>query len=104
MLRPLGCLLILAVVTGTATADINDAKTWLPEFQPSTLTAEQQLQELQWFIDAAKPYRGMHIKVVSETITTHEYEAQVLARAFFEITGIEVTHDLIGEGDVVEKL
>jgi hypothetical protein len=41
---------------------------------------------------------------VSETIDTHVYESQVLAKAFTEITGIEVTHDLIGEGDVVEKL
>jgi glycerol transport system substrate-binding protein len=29
---------------------------------------------------------------------------QVLAPAFTAITGIKVTHDLIGEGDVVEKL
>jgi glycerol transport system substrate-binding protein len=46
----------------------------------------------------------MEIKVVSETITTHVYESQVLAPAFTAITGIKVTHDLIGEGDVVEKL
>ena len=59
---------------------------------------------MQWFIEAARPFAGMEIKVVSETITTHEYEAQVLAKAFTEITGIQVTHDLIGEGDVVEKL
>ncbi|MDP3517371.1 MAG: ABC transporter substrate-binding protein [Pseudohongiella sp.] len=85
-------------------ADIEAAQRWLQEFQPSTLTQEQQLAELQWFIDAAAPYRGMEIKVVSETLTTHEYEAQTLARAFFEITGIRITHDLIGEGDVVEKL
>ncbi len=104
MLRRLACLLVLTVAAGNAAADINDAKTWLPEFQPSTLTEQQQLQEMQWFVDAAKPYRGMHIKVVSETITTHEYESRVLARAFTEITGIGVTHDLIGEGDVVEKL
>jgi glycerol transport system substrate-binding protein len=59
---------------------------------------------MQWFIDAAQALRGMSIKVVSETITTHEYEAKVLAPAFTAITGIKVTHDLIGEGDVVEKL
>ena len=41
---------------------------------------------------------------MSETITTHEYEAKTLARAFAEITGIKVKHDLIQEGDVVEKL
>jgi glycerol transport system substrate-binding protein len=39
-----------------------------------------------------------------ETITTHEYESKVLAKAFTEITGIKVTHDLLQEGDVVEKL
>ena len=44
------------------------------------------------------------IKVVSETITTHEYESKTLAKAFEEITGIKVKHDLIQEGDVVEKL
>ena len=85
-------------------ADTEDAQRWLPEFQPSTLSQAQQLDELQWFIDAARPFAGMEIKVVSETITTHEYEAQTLAKAFSEITGIQVTHDLIGEGDVVEKL
>ena len=47
---------------------------------------------------------GMEINVVSETITTHEYEARTLAKAFTEITGIKVKHDLIQEGDVVEKI
>ena len=44
------------------------------------------------------------ISVVSETITTHEYESKTLAKAFEEITGIKVKHDIIQEGDVVEKL
>ncbi len=70
----------------------------------STLTREEQEAEIQWFMDAAEPYRGMEISVVSETIATHEYEANVLAPAFTTITGIKVNHDLIGEGDVVEKL
>lgn len=93
-----------AITTITAVADIEDAQKWLPEFQPSTLSEAQQLEEMAWFIEAAQPFAGMEIKVVSETITTHEYEAQTLAKAFTEITGIQVTHDLIGEGDVVEKL
>ncbi|MFX6743474.1 hypothetical protein ABTH23_20485, partial [Acinetobacter baumannii] len=42
--------------------------------------------------------------VVSETITTHEYEANTLAKAFTEITGIRIKHDVIQEGDVVEKI
>ena len=74
------------------------------EFQPSTLSKEEQMEEMRWFIEAAEPFRGMDIRVVSETITTHEYEADVLAKAFSEITGINLTHDLIQEGDVIEKL
>jgi glycerol transport system substrate-binding protein len=81
------------------------AKKWLDsEFTESTLTRAQQEKELEWFKEAAKEFRGMDINVVSETITTHEYESNTLAKAFAEITGINVTHDLIGEGDVVEKL
>ncbi|HWO20043.1 MAG TPA: ABC transporter substrate-binding protein [Kofleriaceae bacterium] len=77
---------------------------WLAEFQPSTLSKEQQTAELRWFMEAAKPFAGMSIKVVSETIATHEYESKTLAKAFSEITGINVIHDLIQEGDVIEKL
>src|SRR5262245_45083740 len=79
-------------------------KKWLPEFKPSTLSEEQQTTELKWFQDAAKPFAGMKIKVVSETIDTHVYESKTLAKAFTELTGIEVTHDIIQEGDVIEKL
>ncbi|WP_462324264.1 ABC transporter substrate-binding protein [Desulfoplanes sp.] len=81
------------------------AKKWVDqEFQPSSLSKAEQMKEMDWFIKASKPFRGMDIKVVSETITTHEYEAKTLAKAFAEITGIKVTHDLIGEGDVIEKI
>ncbi|QLA19847.1 ABC transporter substrate-binding protein [Desulfolutivibrio sulfoxidireducens] len=98
------------VVTGLASADDDAtykeaAKKWVEqEFTPSTLSKEDQLKELDWFIQAGKPFRGMEIKVVSETITTHEYEAKTMAKAFYEITGIKVTHDLIQEGDVIEKI
>ncbi len=86
-------------------ADMNAAKKWVKnEFQPSTLSEKEQLKEMKWFIKAAAPFKGMKIKVVSETIPTHEYESKVLTKAFKEITGIEVTHDLIQEGDVIEKL
>lgn len=82
-----------------------NAKKWIDtEFQPSTLSKDEQLKEMEFFIKAAEPFRGMDINVVSETITTHEYEARTLARAFSEITGINLKHDLIQEGDVIEKL
>lgn len=70
----------------------------------STLSRADQEKEMQWFVDAAKPFQGMDIKVVSETLTTHKYESEVLAPAFTAITGIKVTHDVIQEGDVVEKI
>ncbi|MDF1854406.1 ABC transporter substrate-binding protein [Pseudooceanicola sp.] len=96
----------LAMTTAPALADMNDAKAFLDKEigDLSSLDRAGQEAEMQFFIDAAKPFAGMEIKVVSETITTHEYESQVLAPAFTAITGIKVTHDLIGEGDVVEKL
>ena len=50
------------------------AEKWVDqEFQPSTLTPEQQLAEMKWFREAAAPYRGTTINVVSETIDTHVY-------------------------------
>lgn len=103
----LAALLALSGLSGAAWADAYEeaAKKWIAEeFNPSTLTPEQQLEELKWFIKAAEPFRGMDISVVSETITTHEYESKVLAKAFSEITGIKLKHDLLQEGDVVEKL
>ncbi len=97
------CLLSGQVYAGEA-----EAQKWIDnEFQPSTLSKDQQMAEMKWFIDAAAKLKEQgvnEISVVSETITTHEYEAKTLARAFTEITGIKVNHDLIQEGDVVEKL
>ena len=96
---------LLTFFASSAMADMAAAKKWVDnEFQPSTLTKAQQMKEMEWFINAAKPFKGMEIKVVSETIPTHEYESKTLAKAFYEITGIKVTHDLIQEGDVIEKL
>ncbi|PHP27123.1 ABC transporter substrate-binding protein [Limimaricola cinnabarinus] len=97
--------LALGLMAGPAMADMEAARQFLDEeIERSALSREEQEEEMQWFIDAAAPFSGMSINVVSETIPTHEYEATVLAPAFTAITGIEVTHDLIGEGDVVEKL
>ena len=82
-----------------------NAQRWIAdEFQPSTLSKAEQTAEMAWFTAASEPYRGMTINVVSETLTTHEYESETLARAFFDITGIRVNRDLIQEGDVIEKL
>ena len=97
--------LAVGLMSAPAFADMDAAIQFLDEhIQRSALSREEQEAEMQWFVDASEPFRGMEIRVVSETIATHEYEANVLAPAFEAITGIRVTHDLIGEGDVVERL
>jgi glycerol transport system substrate-binding protein len=76
----------------------------MKEFSPSTLSPEAQRKEFEWFREAAKPYKGKKIMVVSETIDTHTYESEVMAKLFSELTGIELVHELTGEDDVVKKI
>jgi glycerol transport system substrate-binding protein len=92
-------------IQSSAFAGEAEAKRWVnKEFQPSTLSKSAQLDEMAWFIKAAKPFKGMEINVLSETIPTHEYESKVLTKAFEEITGIKVNHQLLGEGEVVQAV
>ena len=80
-------------------ADEAAAKKWIDsEFQPSALSTDDQMKEMQWFIKAAEPFKGMEINVLSEGIPTHTYESTVLTKAFEEITGIKVNHQILGEG------
>ena len=104
-MRLLSTLFLCSTLISQALA--NDAKIehWIEnEFQPSTLKKTEQIDELKWFVNAAKPYQGMTIRVVSERIDTHWYESSVLAKAFHEITGIRVIHELTGEDDVIKKI
>src|SRR5262245_24408034 len=97
--------LLIAFGATSALADEASAKKWIDsEFQPSVLSKEEQLKEMQWFIKAAEPLKGMEINVLSETIPTHTYESQTLTKAFEEITGIKVNHQLLGEGEVVQAV
>ena len=85
--------------------DSQQIERWLKnEFHPSTLSIEQQRAELNWFQKQAAPFRDLSIRVVSERITTHHYESNVLAKAFYDITGIHVVHEITGEDDVIKKL
>ena len=69
--RTLFCLitalaLVFLSVPCWSSPQMDAAKKWVDnEFQPSTLTKEQQMKEMEWFINAAKPFKGMQIKVVS---------------------------------------
>jgi glycerol transport system substrate-binding protein len=95
----------LFAATGSAWADEAAAQKWIDsEFQPSTLSKEDQMKEMKWFIDAAKPFAGMEINALSEGIPTHTYESTVLTKAFEEITGIKVNHQILGEGEVVQAV
>ena len=97
--------LAIAVVSAPTLAGMEEAKKWVDnEFQPSTLSKADQMKEMEWFVKAAEPFKGMEINVLSETIPTHEYESKTLAKAFEEITGIKVNHQLLGEGEVVQAV
>ncbi|MEH6558054.1 MAG: ABC transporter substrate-binding protein [Oceanicoccus sp.] len=97
-------VLLATAISSAALAESKTADAWIEQFQPSSLSKDEQKKEVDWFVRTAQPFKGMEIQVVSENIATHEYESKVLAKAFSELTGIKVTHDLINEGDVIEKL
>ncbi len=97
----------IALIAGApaAFADMAAAEKWIDEeFQPAAISRDEQVAEMQWFVDAAAPFAGMEINVLSETIPTHTYKSTVLTRAFEEITGIKVNHQLLGEGEVVQAV
>lgn len=77
---------------------------WVEEFQPSAFSKEEQRKELEWFAKESAPYKGIEIISVAEGIKTHQWEADVLTKAFYEITGIDVIHDIIGEGEIVDRV
>ncbi len=104
---------LIAVLTGAAMvsaasasyAGTDEAKKWIDsEFQPSSLSKADQMKEMEWFIKAAEPFKGMEINVLSEGIPTHDYESKTLTKAFEEITGIKVNHQILGEGEVVQAV
>ncbi len=102
----LGAVALPAIMAvQSAYADEAAAQKWIDEeFQPSVLNKEEQLAEMKWFIAAAQPFSGMEINVLSEGIPTHSYESEVLTKAFEEITGIKVNHQILGEGEVVQAV
>ena len=66
------------MLAAPAFADMDAAKAFLDseigDFR-CCARADQEA-EMQLFVDAATPYQGMEINVVSETIATHEYESK----------------------------
>jgi glycerol transport system substrate-binding protein len=89
--------------TQTSTAD-DAIEKWAGYFSNSTLSEQERMDELRWFAEVSRPFRGQSIRSVAEDIETHYWERNVLAPAFEELTGIHVEHEIIGEGSVVERL
>ena len=95
----------LTATTGQVFADMAAAEKWVnDEFQPSAISKDEQMAEMEWFIKAAEPFKGMEVNVLSEGIPTHSYESETLTKAFEEITGIKVNHQILGEGEVVQAV
>ena len=97
-------LLAFSQLAGAADASGDIVARLQKEFSPTTLSSDAQKKELEWFREAAKPFKGKSIIVVSETLNTHRYESEVIAKAFTELTGIHVVHEQTGEDDVVKKI
>ena len=107
MLKTLRSILTVAVTFSLlfSSAYADAISKWAKgEFSLSTLSEKQRVKELQWFQKAAQPFKGMEINVLSETIPTHTYESKTLTKAFEEVTGIKVNHQLLGEGEVVQAV
>lgn len=95
----------LAAALGLGLLGAEDTiSTLTKQFEPSAISVEARQKELAWFQKAAQPLKGLKIRTVAESISTHTWESEVLAKAFTELTGIEVSHTIMGEGDLVGKL
>ncbi len=46
----------------------------------------------------------MKLSTVSEILSIHDYESQALTKSFAEITGIQVSHELMDGGLLVDKI
>jgi glycerol transport system substrate-binding protein len=99
-------LLVTGCAAGGTPTDVDAvAAKWADgEFALSALSRDEKIAEMKWFAEAAAGLGVSEISVVSETIDPHVYESETLTQAFKELTGISVTHDLIGEGDVIERI
>ena len=96
-----------AIITSTPSyaQQVDAAKKWVDsEFQPSTLSKDEQMAEMEWFIKASAPFKGMKLSTVSEILSIHDYESKTLTKAFADITGIKVNHELMDEGLLVDKI
>jgi glycerol transport system substrate-binding protein len=53
---------------------------------------------------SVRAFKGMNLSTVSEILSIHDYESKTLTKAFADITGIKVNHELLDEGKLVDKI
>jgi len=112
--RILGLAVISAVIAAAVfyfTRDVAEEKSysetvikWADIFSPSAITRAERLEELSWFSAAASDLRGVELDSVAEDIETHYWESKILAKAFNELTGIQIVHHVIPEGVLVPQI
>lgn len=100
----LTALIYVSPVYSSAAINDPEIEKWIEKLQPSSSSKSEMRKELAWFKSASALFRGKTIKSVAEDIKTHYWERETLAQAFFDITGIRVEHEVIGEGAVVEAI
>lgn len=82
------CLIVfflsMAVTQQNATAKNIDKiiEKYVELFQPSTLSKAEQREQLQWYKDISQPFQGEQIKTAAEELPIHEFERDILAKAF----------------------
>jgi len=99
--------LIAASVTITAPAFADDATAQsgsIASFNPRPCSKADQFEGNAVVCQSAEPYKGMEINVTSETLTVHDMNRRRWPRPSRKSPGIKVKHDIIQEGDVVEKI
>jgi len=100
--------LVVLVICMWTPLNAKTLEEWAKTFEPSALSYEDRVKEFKWFRevaqDLAKKLDGKTIRSAAEHIKTHFYERDVLSKAFFDITGIRVKHNIIGEGPVVKEI
>ena len=98
--------LLVGLGTSSAYADMAAAQKWInSEFQPSVLSKEEQAKEMEWFIKAAEALQGNgDQRAVGRRSGARTMSRRSLTKAFEEITGIKVNHQILGEGEVVQAV
>ncbi|MEM3713408.1 MAG: extracellular solute-binding protein [Nitrososphaeria archaeon] len=74
---------------------------WVGE--DTVLSRSQLIEELEFFAEASKPYRGKEVLVMYESIVPAEWEVTYLGPWFEKITGIKIRWESMSNWETVQK-